>query len=87
MPWFGRRTPEKGRYGTSPVSHLTKIDARVLAELSFRDLVAAIWLPTVELRREREISRWRLHLVWHRCAAEEPRSLDADHVRPPALGV
>jgi transposase len=38
----------------------------VLAELSFRDLVPAIWLPTVELRREREISRWRLHLVKHR---------------------
>jgi transposase len=43
-----------------------KIDARVLAELSWRDLVPAIWLPTVELRREREISRWRLHLVKHR---------------------
>jgi hypothetical protein len=27
-----------------------KIDARVLAELSFRDLVPAIWLPTPELR-------------------------------------
>ena len=38
----------------------------MLAELSFRDLVPAIWLPTLELRREREISRWRLHLVKHR---------------------
>ena len=38
----------------------------MLAELSFRDLVPAIWLATVELRREREISRWRLHLVKHR---------------------
>ena len=38
----------------------------MLAELSFRDLVPAIWLPTFELRREREISRWRLHLVKHR---------------------
>jgi transposase len=38
----------------------------VLAELSFGDLVPAIWLPTVDLRREREISRWRLHLVKHR---------------------
>ena len=26
----------------------------------------AIWLPTFELRRERESSRWRLHLVKHR---------------------
>jgi len=43
-----------------------QIDARVLAELSLRDLVPAIWLPTPELRREREISRWRLHLVRHR---------------------
>jgi transposase len=43
-----------------------RIDARVLAELSFRDLVPAIWLPTPELRREREISRYRLHLVKHR---------------------
>jgi transposase len=38
----------------------------VLAELSWRDLVPAIWLPTPELRRERERSRWRLHLVKHR---------------------
>jgi transposase len=43
-----------------------KIDARVLATLSFHDLVPAIWLPTPELRRERERSRWRLHLVKHR---------------------
>jgi hypothetical protein len=43
-----------------------KIDSRVLAELSFRNLVPAIWLPTFELRSEREISRWRLHLVKHR---------------------
>ena len=41
-------------------------DARVLAELSFRDLVPAIWLPTPELRAERERARWRLHLVKHR---------------------
>jgi hypothetical protein len=31
-----------------------------------RNLVPAIWLPAFELRREREISRWRLHLVKHR---------------------
>jgi transposase len=53
--------------GLAPLACKTdKIDARVLAELSFRDLVPAIWLPTLELRREREISRWRLHLVKHR---------------------
>jgi transposase len=38
----------------------------VLAELSFRDLVPAIWLPTPELRAERELVRYRLHLVKHR---------------------
>ena len=53
--------------GLAPLACKTdKIDARVLAELSVRDLVPAIWLPTVELRREREISRFRLHLVKHR---------------------
>ena len=53
--------------GLAPLACKTdKIDARVLAELSVRDLVPAIWLPTVELRREREISRYRLHLVKHR---------------------
>ncbi len=53
--------------GMAPLACKTdKVDARVLAELSFRDLVPAIWLPTLELRREREISRWRLHLVKHR---------------------
>ena len=43
-----------------------QIDARVLATLSFHDLVPTIWLPTPELRRERERSRWRLHVVKHR---------------------
>ena len=36
--------------GLAPLACKTdKIDARVLAELSFRDLVPAIWLPTPEL--------------------------------------
>jgi transposase len=53
--------------GLAPLACKTdKIDARVLAELSWRDLVPATWLPRHELRREREISRWRLHLVKHR---------------------
>jgi hypothetical protein len=43
-----------------------KIDARVLAELSWRDLVPAIWLPDPSIRRERELARYRLHLVRHR---------------------
>ena len=45
-----------------------KIDSWVLAELSRRDLVPAIWLPTPTVRAERERARWRLHLVRHRTA-------------------
>jgi transposase len=43
-----------------------RIDAWVLAELSRRDLVPAIWLPDFAQRQERERARWRLHLVKHR---------------------
>jgi len=53
--------------GLAPLACKTdKIDARVLAELSFRDLVPAIWLPDPRIRRERELARFRLHLVRHR---------------------
>jgi transposase len=53
--------------GLAPLACKTdKVDARVLAELSFRDLVPAIWLPDPELRGERERCRFRLHLVKHR---------------------
>jgi transposase len=53
--------------GLAPLACKTaKIDARVLAELSQRDLVPAIWLPDPSIRRERELARFRLHLVWHR---------------------
>src|SRR3954451_11340365 len=45
-----------------------KIDAWVLAELSRRDLVPAIWLPDPSIRADRERARWRLHLVKHRSA-------------------
>jgi transposase len=55
--------------GLAPLACKTdKIDARVLAELCRRDLVPAIWLPTPEVRGDRERSRWRLHLVRHRIA-------------------
>ena len=40
----------------------------MLAELSRRDLVPAIWLPDPAVRAERERARWRLHLVRHRTA-------------------
>src|SRR5919199_153326 len=53
--------------GLAPLACKTdRIDARVLAELSFRDLVPAIWLPDPSIRRERELARFRLHLVRHR---------------------
>jgi transposase len=45
-----------------------KTDARVLALLSERRLVPEIWLPDREIRAERELARFRLHLVKHRSA-------------------
>lgn len=38
----------------------------MLAILSQRDLVPEIWLPSLEIRQERELARFRLHLVKHR---------------------
>jgi transposase len=53
--------------GLAPLACKTdKVDARVLAELSWRDLVPAIWLPSPQQRSEREQARFRLHLVKHR---------------------
>jgi transposase len=53
--------------GLAPLACKTdRIDAWVLAELSRRDLVPAIWLPSFGQRGERERARWRLHLVKHR---------------------
>ena len=53
--------------GLAPLAVKTdRIDARVLAVLSQRDLVPPIWLPDPRVRRERELARFRLHLVKHR---------------------
>ena len=53
--------------GLAPLACKTdRIDARVLAELSRRDLVPAIWLPDPSVRAERELARYRLHLGRHR---------------------
>jgi transposase len=53
--------------GLAPLACKTdKIDARVLATLSARDLVPEIWLLDPSIRRERELARFRLHLVRHR---------------------
>jgi transposase len=53
--------------GLAPLAVKTdRIDSMVLATLSQRDLVPAIWLPDPEVREERELARFRLHLVKHR---------------------
>jgi transposase len=53
--------------GLAPLACKTdKIDARVLAVLSHRDLVPEIWLPEPAVCGTRERSRFRIHLVRHR---------------------
>ena len=55
--------------GLAPLACKTdKIDSLVLATLSHRDLVPAIWLPNPRIREERELARFRLHLVKHKSA-------------------
>jgi transposase len=55
--------------GLAPLACKTdKIDCWVLAELARRELVPEIWLPDPEVRAERELARFRLHLVKHRRA-------------------
>lgn len=59
--------------GLAPLAAKTdRIDARVLAMLSQRDLVPAIWLPDPRIREERELARFRLHLVKHRSQLKQP---------------
>ncbi len=53
--------------GLAPLACKTdRIDAWVLAELSRRELVPAIWLPDPSVRGERERARFRLHLTRQR---------------------
>jgi transposase len=53
--------------GLAPLACKTdRIDAWVLAELSRRELVPAIWLPDPDVRGARERARFRLHLVRQR---------------------
>src|SRR5215216_5794873 len=55
--------------GLAPLACKTdKIDSMVLAVLSHRDLVPAIWLPDPRVREERELARFRMHLVRHKTA-------------------
>jgi transposase len=58
--------------GLAPLACKTdRIDAWVLAELSRRQLVPAIWLPDPSVRAERERARFRLHLVRHRTSLKQ----------------
>jgi transposase len=55
--------------GLAPLACKTdKTDSLVLATLSQRDLVPAIWLPDPRVREVRELARFRLHLVHHKSA-------------------
>src|SRR6266700_4010154 len=47
-----------------------KVDARLLAELSRRELVPALWLPSLAERALRERLRRRMHLVRLRTSAK-----------------
>ncbi len=46
-----------------------RIDARVLAELARRDLVPALWVPSLDERATRELLRRRAHLIRLRTSA------------------
>jgi transposase len=73
--------------GLAPLACKTdKIDAHVLAVLSHRDLVPAIWRPDPTIRRERELARFRLQLVRHRTTLKN-RVHATDHVRAPVPGL
>jgi transposase len=53
--------------GLAPLACKTdKTDSLVLATLSQRDLVPAIWLPDPRVREVRELARFRLHLVQYK---------------------
>src|ERR687891_2089728 len=55
--------------GLAPLACKTdKTDSLVLATLSQRDLVPAIWLPDPDVREVRELARFRMHLVHHKSA-------------------
>ena len=53
--------------GLAPLACKTdRIDSLVLATLSQRDLVPSVWLPDPRVREQRELARFRLHLVKHK---------------------
>src|SRR5215210_4807331 len=69
LGWDVRIADAQRVKGLAPLACKTdRIDARVLAELAWRDLIPEIWLPDPSVRAERERARFRLHLVKHRTA-------------------
>ena len=66
------RGREEGEGPGAAACTTDQIDAWVLAELSRRDLVPAIWLPGPKVRGARELARVRLHLFRH-CTALKSR--------------
>ena len=70
--WEGEIADAVKVKGLAPLACKTdRIDAWVLAELSRRELVPAIWLPDPRVRAERERARFRLHLVRHRTSLKQ----------------
>ena len=67
LGWDVRIADAQKVKGLAPLACKTdRIDARVLAVLSQRNLVPEIWLPDPRVRSEREQARFRLHLVKHK---------------------
>lgn len=67
LGWDVRIADAQKVKGLAPLACKTdRIDARVLAVLSQRDLIPEIWLPDPRVRAERELSRYRMHLVKHK---------------------
>jgi transposase len=73
--WFVEIADAQKGQGLVPLACKTdEIDSMVLGVLSHRDLVPAIWLPDPSVREERELARFRLHLVKHNSALKRGRS-------------
>lgn len=61
--------------GLAPVAAKTdRVDARLLAELARRDLVPALWVPSLEDRALKERLLRRIHLVRLRTSARTASS-------------
>jgi hypothetical protein len=73
--------------GLAPLACKTdRIDSQVLAVLSQRDLVPAIWLPDPRIRQEREAGPLSPPPGQAQVGAQEPGPLDADQLRKALSG-